>query len=43
MGMFDWVKYKCTCDVCTGKVIDFQSKSGDNVLDLIDPTDVDNF
>ena len=43
MGMFDDVDYECACPVCHEKVTGFQSKSGDCVLDTIEPTSVSNF
>lgn len=43
MGMFDWVDYSCTCDNCKSKVVRFQTKSGQNILALVKPTDIDEF
>ena len=43
MGMYDNINYECTCPVCQGKVNNFQSKSGDCVLDTLEPTQVENF
>lgn len=43
MGMFDDVNFECTCPVCHSKVDGFQSKSGECVLDHIEPDTVDNF
>ena len=43
MGMFDDVNYECVCPVCHNKANGFQSKSGECLLDLVEPTEVDNF
>ena len=43
MGMYDNINYECTCPVCHGKVHNFQSKSGDCVLDTLAPNQVENF
>ena len=42
MGMFDTVNVDINCPDC-GNKLDFQSKSGNCVLDLIQPEEVDNF
>lgn len=41
--MFDWVDYACTCDNCKSKVTGFQTKSGENILAIVKPNDVDEF
>lgn len=43
MGMFDHVKYECSCPVCHNKVSDFQSKDGECLLDELEPFQVDYF
>lgn len=43
MGMFDWVKFEMSCPVCGSKISDFQSKSGERVLENVEFWEVDNF
>ena len=43
MGMFDYVNYECTCPVCHSKIGGFQSKSGDCLLETLEPSEVTNF
>ena len=43
MGMFDYVNFECVCPVCKSKVDGFQTKDGDCVLDVVEPTEVSNF
>ena len=43
MGMFDHVNYECICPVCKSKVDDFQTKDGDCILEVVEPTSVHNF
>ena len=43
MGMFDWVAFECTCDNCKGKISKFQTKTGDNVLDVLSPRKAEYF
>lgn len=43
MGMFDDVNVEIECPYCGSKVNGFQSKSSYCTLELVDPTEVDNF
>lgn len=43
MGMYDDVKYETICPVCHAKVDGFQSKDGGCLLDLLKPSQVNNF
>lgn len=43
MGLYNNVKYKCTCPVCNHIVDDFQTKCGDCFFDTVNPEDVDHF
>lgn len=43
MGMYDSIKYECVCPVCHSKVNGFQSKDGPCLLNMLQPTEVDNF
>lgn len=41
--MFDYVNYECDCPVCGNEVDGFQSKSGDCLLEVLEPAQVDFF
>lgn len=41
--MFDYIKFKDTCPICFGELNNFQSKSGDCLLEVLDFTSVNNF
>ena len=43
MGMFDDVDYECQCPVCGHTLNEFQSKSGECLLQLLHPSEVVNF
>ena len=43
MGMFDEIDYECDCPGCGEKVVCFQSKDADCMLDHLKPEDVNNF
>jgi DNA polymerase II large subunit len=43
VGMFDDIKYKTNCPVCSCVVTGFQSKDGDCFLNLLSPLEVLNF
>lgn len=43
MGLFNEVNVEVLCGQCGSLVTGFQSKSGLTTLDLVDPTEVDNF
>ena len=43
MGMYDSVNVVIDCPSCGEKLGGFQSKSGDCLLELLKPDDVDNF
>lgn len=43
MGLYDNINVVIDCPSCGEKLGGFQSKSGDCLLDLLSPDDVDNF
>lgn len=43
MGMFDYVKYEAKCKNCGTELKDFQSKDHDCLLNMVEPSQVDNF
>jgi len=43
MGMFDYVNYEDECGVCGAKIREFQSKDGDCLLAMVEPSSVDIF
>ena len=43
MGMFDHIEYEDNCPGCDELLIHWQSKSGDNQFDVLQPFDVEEF
>ena len=43
MGMFDDVRYKAECIKCKKLLVNWQSKDGECILDLIEPESVNHF
>jgi len=43
MGMFDYVRYEAECKECGEPLKDFQSKDHECLLNVLEPSQVDNF
>jgi len=43
MGMYDEVRYSDNCKNCGAELTDFQTKDHKNLLNQVEPSQVDNF